>query len=437
MSTDALLSRLQRDAFSYFKTEINPANGLVKDKSTPDSACSIAAVGFAVASFPVAVERGLMRRSEAVERTLAALRFFWNSPQGDQPDATGYKGFYYHFLDMKAGRRVWECELSTIDTALLLAGGLVAAAYFQGSGPEAEIRDLANKLYLRVDWRWAQNGDIAISQGWTPEKGFLRTRWGGYNEALLLYMLALGSPTHPVSEQAYKAWCDTYKLKKIYGHELVYAGSLFIHQFSHIWIDFRGIMDEPLKHSGLGIDYFENSRRATYVQQQYAIRNPRGFAGYSEHCWGISASDGPGPTIMNIDGKQLRLYGYMERGVPYGPDDGTLSPTAMAASLPFAPEIVLPSIEYLIGTKENSNTSSYPGYLADYNPTFPEKSGGGDGWVCPWHLGIEQGPVVLMIENYRSELIWQLMRTCPYVVEGLRRAGFRPSSSAGGWLTAA
>jgi len=426
LSTDALLSRIERDAFSYFENEINPSNGLVKDKSTQDSPSSIAAVGFALASYPVAVERGFMKRSDAIERTLATLRFFRDCPQGEEPDAAGYKGFYYHFLDMKTGRRVWQCELSTIDTAFLLAGGLVAAAYFQGSGAEAEIRDLADGLYRRADWRWAQNGDIAISQGWTPEKGFLRTRWGGYNEALLLYMLALGSPTHPVSNEAYRHWCDTYKLKKIYGHELLYAGSLFVHQFSHIWIDFRGIRDEPMRKSGLEIDYFENSRRATYVQQQYAIRNPRGFAGYSERSWGVSASDGPGPTIMKIDGKQQRFYGYMERGVPYGPDDGTRSPTAMAASLPFAPEIVLPSLEYLIGTKDQSTN-----YLADYNRTYPAKSGGNRGWICPWHFGIEQGPVVLMMENFRSGLVWELMSICPYVIDGLRRAGF-----SGGWLTA-
>jgi hypothetical protein len=427
LSADALLSRLQRDSFNYFQHEVNPANGLVKDKTADGWPASITAVGLALASYPVAVERGFMKRSEAVERTLATLRFFWNSPQGEQPDATGYKGFYYHFLDMKTGRRVWSCELSTIDTAFLLAGGMAAAAYFQGSGPEEEIRDLADRLYRRADWRWAQNGGLAISQGWRPEKGFIRSNWEGYNEGLLLYILALGSPTHPLPRESYNAWCETYKWKKIYGHEMIYAGSLFIHQFSHIWVDFRGIRDEPSRKYNL--DYFENSRRATYIQQEYAVRNPRRFSGYSDRTWGVSASDGPGSAILEVDGVKRRFYGYLERGAPYGPDDGTIAPTAVAASLPFAPEIVLPVLDYL---EAEDLRRTYPhGYLASYNPTFPSKSGGKCGWVCPWYFGIEQGPVVLMIENYRSDFTWQLMRTCSYIVDGLRRAGFR-----GGWLAA-
>jgi len=183
--SEETLHALQRDMFSYFLKESNPENGLVLDKTKQGSPASIAVVGFALAAYPIGVERGFMTRAEAVELTLATLRFFWNSPQGAEPDATGYKGFYYHFLDMDTGRRVWDCELSTIDTTFLLAGMLTAAAYFDNeSEEEQEIHKLAGALYRRADWRWAQNGGATVSHGWMPESGFLPYRWEGYDEAL-------------------------------------------------------------------------------------------------------------------------------------------------------------------------------------------------------------------------------------------------------------
>lgn len=311
--------------FEYFLKEANPANGLVLDKTQDGSPSSIAVVGFALAAYPVGVERGFMTRVEASERTLATLRFFWNSRQGTDPDATGHNGFYYHFLDMETGRRVWNCELSTIDTTFLLAGMLTAATYFDNdSQEEQEIRKLADALYRRADWRWAQHGGPTVSHGWTPEKGFLPYRWEGYDEALLLYALGLASPTYPLPEESYAAWCSTYEWKKIYGHEFLYGGPLFIHQFSHMWIDFRGIHDDFMR--ARGSDYFENSRRAAYVQQQYAIDNPLDFEGYGDRCWGLTASDGPGPATRRIKGIERHFYDYLARGVPYGPDDGTLAP---------------------------------------------------------------------------------------------------------------
>ena len=287
------LEKLQRAAFGYFLHETNRANGLVLDKTRADWPASIAAVGLALTAYPVGVERGFVPRAEAVERTLTTLRFFWRSKQGPEPDATGYKGFYYHFLDMQTGARAWQCELSTVDSALLLGGMLTAAAYFDGDAPaEREIRDLADRLYARVDWRWAQNGGATVTHGWRPEGGFLPYRWQGYDEALLLYVLGLGSPTHPLSAESYRAWASTYQWKTVYDTQFLYAGPLFTHQLSHVWIDFRGIQDAFMREHG--IDYFENSRRATFVQQQYGIRNPRGYARYGEFCWGITASDGPG-----------------------------------------------------------------------------------------------------------------------------------------------
>ena len=428
LTVDAELEKLQRETFGYFLHETNPANGLVIDKTAADWPASIAATGLALACYPVAVERGFMSRDAAVERTLATLRFFWNSPQGLEPDATGYKGFYYHFRDMQTGRRAWQCELSTVDSAFLLAGALTAGIYFDaGTADEIEIRTLADALYQRADWIWAQNQGATVAHGWRPESGFLEYRWEGYDEALALYVLGLGSPTHPLPEESYAAWASTYRWENLYGQEYLYAGPLFAHQLSHVWIDFRGIQDAFMRDKG--IDYFENSRRATYVQQQYAIVNPLKYEAYSHDCWGITASEGPAPRTVNVDGVERRFFDYVARGVPYGPDDGTIAPWAAVASLPFAPEIVLPALGYCIHEARLTDSNPY-GFKASFNATFPEKSGNPHAWVSPWHFGINQGPIVLMIENHRTGLVWQLTRRCPYVVSGLRRAGF-----SGGWLS--
>ena len=424
---DEALDRLQRDTFGYFLVETNPRNGLVPDSTRAGAPSSIAAVGFALAAYVVGAERGFITRADAIARVLATLRFFWESPQGKDRDATGYKGFFYHFLDMQTGRRAWNSELSTIDTTFLLAGSLAAATYFDREATdEQEISRLADALYRRVDWEWARNGDLAVTHGWKPERGFLRFRWEGYSEAILLYVLGLGSPTHALPESSYPAWTRTYRWKEVYGHEFLYAGPLFTHQLSHVWIDFRGIRDDYMRERG--IDYFENSRRATFAQQQYAIRNPKKFAGYGERCWGITASDGPGPAMRRIAGIERRFYDYRARSIPYGPDDGTVAPWATVASLPFAPEIVLPTIRHF-HVAHPKLLSTY-GLLCSFNETFREGSRHGEGWHSQGYYGIEQGPIVLMIENYRSDFLWSLMKRSPYVVTGLRRAGF-----AGGWMS--
>lgn len=420
---DAMLHQLQRETFEYFVKESNLANGLVKDKSQKGSPASIAATGLALSAYPVGVERSFMSRAHAVERTLATLRFFWNSKQGAGVEATGHHGFYYHFLSMQSGRRVWKCELSTIDTALLLAGALLAASYYdRNNSEEREIRDLAVGLYLRADWQWAQAGKSAVSHGWKPGqgRGFLKYRWQGYNEALLLNILGLGSPAHPLPEESYAAWTSGFRWEDHFGYRYLHAGPLFIHQLPQVWLDLRGIQDRYMREKGS--DYFENSRRATLVQQQYAIQNPQKFARYSEHCWGITASDGPGDATRHLDGVRRRFFGYRARGVPRGPDDGTISPWAAVASLPFAPEVVLPTMRHFDHLRLRENMPY--GFKASFNPTWSVK-GNANGWESPWHYGINQGPVVLMIENYQTGLIWKLMQRCPYIVEGLRRAGFR------------
>jgi hypothetical protein len=422
------MDALQREAFDYFLYEANPLNGLIADKTQAGWPASIAAIGFALASYPVGVERGFMTRANATQRTLATLRFFHSSVQSRDPDATGYKGFYYHFLDMKDGKRAWNCELSTIDTALLLAGMLTAALYFSGDdADDREIRELADALYRRADWNWAQNGAPTVTLGWKSQSGFLPYRWQGYNEGLLIYLLGLGSPTHPLPVESYPQWTATYQSRKVYDQEYLYAGPLFTHQFPHVWVDFRGIQDEYMR--AKRSDYFDNSRRATHVHRKYAIANPSRFSGYGENAWGITASDGPGPASYRINGKNRRFFGYRARGARDGPDDGSLAPWAVAASLPFAPEIVAPALRYFETLKLREGNPY--GFKATFNATIGERSDPPQLWVSPFHFGINQGPIVLMIENFRSGLIWSLMRQCPYLAVGLDRAGF-----TGGWLGA-
>jgi hypothetical protein len=424
-SDDELLDRFQHAAFDYFLEQCNPANGLVADTSRPGAPASIAVVGFALSCYPVAVERGWMARADAAARALVTLRFFWNSQQSERPDATGYKGFYYHFLDMNTGTRVWESELSLIDTTLLLAGVLTASVYFsEDTSSEIEIRACADAIYRRIDWQWARGGAPTVRQGWKPENGFLHYGWEGYSEATILYVLGLASPTHPLSDESFAAWTATYQWENIYDYEFLYAGPLFIHHYSQAWIDLAGIRDRFMREKDS--DYFENSRRATLVQREYARRNPHGFRGYGKDCWGLTANDGPNCKTQRIDGREHRFFGYAARGVPYGPDDGTIDPCGALASLPFAPELSLSALRHFC--------ARYPDMIRDsrlpsgFNPTLP--GDGLSGWVSEGYFGLDQGIIVLMIENYRSRLIWNLMRRCPYIGGGLRSAGF-----TGGWLS--
>jgi hypothetical protein len=426
----AMLDRLQRETFDYFLQEVNEQTGLIADKSQPGSVASIAAVGMGLTCYIVGVERGFMTRHEAARRTGKVLNFLLKSPQSESPVATGYKGFFYHFLDMETGERAWKSELSTMDTAIFLAGVLAAQFYFTGQNEEeARIRDVADQLYTRVDWQWSLNGRDSIAHGWRPETGFLRHRWNkGYSEALLLYMLALGSPSFPIAAAGYKKWTNTFEWIKVYGTEYLYAGPLFIHQMSHVWIDFKGIMDE--RNKAAGIDYFENSRRATIVHQRYAMDNPLKFTGYGEHCWGITASDGPGPARQVQNGTKRYFYNYKARGVPFGPDDGTVAPWAVVASIPFAPELVLRTTRHEM---ENGETGKYyhHGFCASFNPSFCGKyNEHSKGWISEWQYAINQGPIILMIENYRSGLVWNIMKRCPFILHGLRKGGF-----AGGWIS--
>ena len=430
--TAGLLDAVHHASFAYFPEATDRMTGLVADSTIPDTAASIAAVGFGVSALPVAVSRGWMPRADARALALAAVRFFRDAPQDGARDGVGHRGFFYHFLDLETGRRAWKSELSTIDTTFLVAGLLCAAAFFDDphDAAEAEIRDGADAVYRAVDWEWARDGGETVTMGWTPERGFLRYRWEGYTEALLLYVLAAGSPTHPVPGAAFEASTRGYRWKRIYGHDVLYAGPLFIHQFSHLWVDFRGIHDAAMRAAsarlGAPTDYFENSRRATLIHRAYGRRNPRGFAGYSADAWGLTASDGPGPAVQTIGGRRRRFWGYRARGAPFGPDDGTLAPWAALASLPFAPEAVLECLGGL--ARSHEGRADRFGFEASFNPSFPN-GGGPLGWVSDHHFALNQGPIVLAVENHRSGLIWDLMRTRAPLADGLRRCGFE-----GGWL---
>lgn len=419
---DALLDTLQRAAFDYFREQYNPENGLIADTSKEGSPVSIAVVGLALSSYPIAVENRWITREDGIERSLAALRFFAESDQSGKPNSTGYKGFYFHFLDQKTGKRTWQCELSMIDTTMLIAGALTVAMYFGADETdECELRKIADALYRRIDWRWAQDGADTINQGWKPESGFLNYGWEGYSEAIVLYALAMGSPTHPVSRECYRGWTLTYQWENLYTFDYLYAGPLFVHQFSHAWIDLRGIRDAFMREKDS--DYFENSRRAVCIQREYCRINPHGHTGFDENCWGLSAGDGPNDEAPDVQGERRRLFGYAARGVPYGPDDGTLSPPAVLGCLPFQPDVAMQSIKLQL--------ERYPEILSEgrltsgFNPGFGTERP----WVSPGHFGLDQGIIVMMIANHRSELIWHLIRACPYVINGLRGAGFR-----GGWL---
>lgn len=437
----ALFDDLQRRTFDFFWRTTNPANGLAADRYPDPPFSSIAAVGFALTAYPIGVERGYVTRAQAAARALATARFFRGAPQGPQASATsGYKGFFYRYLDMRTGVRVAPIELSTVDTSLLMAGMLFCGSYFDRDTPdEREIRRLADEIYARIEWPWMQARPPAISHGWHPENGFIRYDWTGYNEAMIVYLLALGSPTHPVEPAAWGAWTQTYPRfwGTLQGIEHLTFPHLFGHQYSHVWCDFRGIRDAYMQRRG--IDYFENTRRATYVQRAYAIANPMRWAGYGENVWGFTACDGPADVELPYEGELRRFRTYSARGVglEYSVDDGTIAPTAALGSLPFAPEIVVPAVLEM-HRRYGAHIYGDYGFLDAFNPSFqyevPLRHGRripGFGWVDMEYVGIDQGPIIAMIENFRTGLVWRVLRANPHVRRGLARAGF-----TGGWLDA-
>lgn len=437
----ALLAEIEQRTFRFFRDHVNPANGLVPDRWPTPSFASIAAVGFALNAWGIGVERGWMTRAEARRLTLNTLRFFDGAPSGDaRGGVSGHRGFFYHFLDMQTGLRFRECELSTVDTALLHLGVLFAGGFFDADHPqEAEIRRLSTTIVDRAEWDWALADGRGISMGWHPETGFIERIWDGYNEGKMVYILALGSGGHPIADGRWSTWTANYdRFWRGNGptRHLAFA-PLFGHQYSETWIDFRGIRDAPMR--AAGFDYFENARRATYANRAWCAANPMGWAGYSDTIWGLTACDGPAGVTLPWRGKPARFAAYSARGPadqPDGFDDGTIAPTAALSSIAFAPEIVIPAAEALARFQGGRLYGRY-GFIDAFNPSFrdvtvPVSNGRVDpelGWIGGDYLGIDQGPILSMIANWRSDTIWRVMRRVPQIRRGLTRAGF-----TGGWL---
>jgi hypothetical protein len=418
---EVMLDSIQKKTFLFFMGEHHPEWGIVKDRTASWAPASIASTGFAIPSFAIGAERGWITREEAARITLNMMNFFVNSLQSADTLASGYKGFFYHFLRMDTGFREWRCELSSVDTGLLMMGILFARNYYdRNNEKENQIRLQASKLLGNIEWEFMMmpdTGDYAnqISMGWHPESGLHHMGWSGYNEALFLYILAAGTGLDNAKE-SYKSWLSSYKWLTPYeGLSHVAFPPLFGHQFPHCFIDFRGLTDEYM--SDKGIDYFENSRRATYVQRQYAIDNPHGWVGYDSLCWGITASDGPGESYNFGDREFLAYAGRGTSGPDYNYfDDGTIAPYGPLSSLPFAPEIVIPTIRSINERLGDRIWGRY-GYYDSFNMTAQ--------WVNDDFIGIDQGPMLIMIENFRTGLVWNYVMKDPVITEGLKKLGFK------------
>ncbi|MHC1737246.1 MAG: glucoamylase family protein [Ignavibacteriaceae bacterium] len=418
------LDTLQHRTFLYFINEINPENGLVRDRSAEWSPASIASTGFGVACWVIGAENKWISRDSAAHLVNTLVKFLLNSDQRGDTNSTGFNGFYYHFLKMQEGTREWNSELSSIDTGLLLAGLRVAYNYFcYDNKVESEIRDGIDALSNRIKWDWMVIREYndkrylnALSMGWDPLSGYHTHGWVGYNEGLIMYIVAAGSGFEG-AKTAYRVWLDDYDWFESYpglGHAAY--PPLFVHQYPQMFIDFRNIYDNFNRTSG--IDYFENSRRATLSQRLYAIDNPLGYKGYDSLTWGWTACDGPGSQYST---PQREVWGYAGRGIS-GPkliffDDGTIAPTASASSIAFAPEVVIPTLLNLYNKYGEKGLWGKYGFLDSFNPTF--------NWFNKDYIGIDQGPIVIMIQNYKNGFIWDLMKKDQIVKKGLEILDFK------------
>ncbi len=437
--TDALpaasfnLDTLQRRTFNYF-WELVDGYGQTPDRWPREQMSSIAATGFYLPALAVGVSRGYVTRAEAAARARFTLQTLYDLPQGKaKAGVSGYRGLFYHFLNHEDGLRFRNSELSTIDTGLLMAGVLAAGEFFDGdSSDERAIRQLAEQLYRRVEWDFAWMQDGKLSMGWRPDKGFLPARWRGYNEASILLILAMGSPTHPIPDTAWQAWTRTYDWGSGYGSkEHVMFDPLFGHQYSQMFIDFRGIQDAYMRERG--IDYFENSVRASELQHAYAKLNPRGWKAYGSDLWGLTACDGPGgEPIVAANGDVVKVHSYWARGVDgtVVKDDATVAPTAAGGSYPFTPEASHRALAHMWTTYQPWLVGRY-GFRDAFNLEVAARAdqAGAPGWFDSDYLGIDQGPILLQIENYRSGLVWDLLKDNEHIRRGLSKAGFM-----GGWL---
>lgn len=427
---ESFTNDLKLRTFQYFWEVVDTITWQNDDRYPDKRFTSIASTGFGLTSYLIGVENGFITRDQATERVLKVLSWLQESPQGkDAAGVSGYRGFYYHFLNYQTGTRYRQVELSTIDTGLLMAGILACQSYFDLENPgEQKIRQLADELFLRVEWDWAMNNQPVMSMGWHPEKGFIPSSWTGYNEAMILLIMAMGSPTHPIPGSSWDEWCRSYEWGEFYGYEMVNFSPLFGHQYSHIYIDFRGVQDPYMRSKG--IDYFENSRRATLANRAYCIDNPGGFAGYGDNVWGLTACDGPANTTHKYKNTAIRFFTYRARGASLLEviDDGTLSPTAAGGSIPFAPAECLKAL-FTMKQKFGDRLYQQYGFKDAFNLSYTFSEDTSNGWFDPDYIGIDQGPILIQLENHETELVWNLMKKNKYILSGLEKAGFK-----GGWL---
>lgn len=425
----AFLEDIKERTFGFFWDRADKVTFQTDDRYPTPRFTSIASTGFGLTAYIIGIENGYINREEGTSRVLSTLSWLWSSEQGDAPSGvTGYRGLYYHFLEYGTGERYKNVELSTVDTGLLMAGILSCQSYFDRENEaEARIRELADSLYLRVEWDWAMNGQEWMSMGWHPESGFIEAKWEGYNEAMILVILGMGSPTHPIHDSAWTSWCKGYEWNDFYGYEQVNFSPLFGHQYSHMYIDFREIQDDYMRERKM--DYFENSRRATLANRAYCKDNPEGFPNYGPDEWGLTACDGPGYAEQVYQGDTVIFRAYAARGASsrHIIDDGTIAPTAAGGSIPFAPEQCIRALMHMKETYGDQLYQEY-GFKDAYNMAFM-KEDGTRGWFDLDYIGIDQGAILLQVENYKSGLVWNLMKKNKYIVNGLRKAGF-----TGGWL---
>lgn len=395
-SDAAFVDDLSKRAFRYFQEQTDPKTGLTADRAGTDGkrrdgVASVASTGFGLAALCVGAERGWIAPAKARARAKLTMRFLLES-------APHERGFFYHFLDMKTGARMWNSEASTIDTALLLGGALTAKRCFED---DAEVASLASSLYERVDFPWVMKGEPALmSMGWTPEKGFIPARWDTYSEHMMLDLLAIGSPSHPIPAEVWDRW---RRDRVVYSSFTYVAGDkpLFIHQFSHAFVDFRGKRDRH------GLDYFENSRTATLAQRQFFIDLAPEFPGYSKDVWGLTASDGPG--------------GYIAWGAPPrdAAIDGTVVPCAAGGSLMFTPEESLSALREMKKRWGGKIYGRY-GFADAFNPVT--------GWTGPDVIGIDQGIILLSAENLRGGSVWAWFMKNPEIGRALSSVGFKETT---------
>jgi len=387
-----LLNKIEKDTLQYFIRLSDKNTGLTRDSSRPGAPSSIAATGFALAAYAIGASRGWIPQEDAYEHILRTLKFL-------KREAAHEEGFFYHFLDPRTGERSWASEASSIDTALLIAGALLAAQYYPGT----EIERLAQEIYDRVNWKWMMRGSDFVCMGWKPESGFLPYYWDAYNELMFLQALAIGSETHPIPPKAWERWLRPQG--EYNGHRIVYcySGSLFTYQFSHAFIDFRNLDDN-------GINYFQNSREATLANRDYSLSFAGKYKGYSENSWGLSASVGPGG---------YRAYG----GKPgEGTQDGTIAPYAALSSIVFTPEESTKAARFFYENYEKSLYGEF-GFKDAFNL---DKD-----WWTKEYLGIDQGITLLMLENYlNSEIVWKKFMELPAIKKWIELTGLGERSTS-------